>query len=67
MRMSSSRDLDELAGVFGYAPESLLARSPGFAQGQALFAGGFIDQAGIVQMGPRLTHEGGVDVAVPLR
>jgi DNA helicase HerA-like ATPase len=67
MRMSSSRDLDELAGVFGYAPESLLARSPGFAQGQALVAGGFIDQAGLVQMGARLTHEGGVDVAVPLR
>ena len=44
MRMSSPRDLDDLAAVFGYAPESLLERSPGFAQGQALFAGGFVDQ-----------------------
>ena len=38
MRMSSPRDLAELAGVFGYAPESLLERSTGFTQGQALFA-----------------------------
>jgi len=67
MRMSSPRDLDELAEVFGYAPESLLARSPGFAQGQALFAGGFGDQPSLVQMGARLTHEGGTDVTVPLR
>lgn len=67
MRMSSSRDLDELAGVFGYAPEALLMRSPSFAQGQALFAGGFIDQPSLVQMGARLTQEGGVDVPIPLR
>ena len=55
MRMSSPRDLAELAGVFGYAPESLLERSTGFAQGQALFAGGFVDQPSLVQMGARLT------------
>jgi len=67
MRMSSPRDLAELAEVFGYAPESLLARSPTFAQGQALFAGGFVDQPSLVQMGARLTHEGGSDVRVPLR
>jgi uncharacterized protein len=67
MRMSSPRDIDELAGVFGYAPESLLQRSTGFTQGQALFAGGFVDQPSLVQMGARLTHEGGSDVAVPLR
>ena len=67
MRMSSPRDLAELGEVFGYAPESLLERSPGFAQGQALFAGGFVDQASLVQMGARLTHEGGSDVKVPLR
>lgn len=67
MRMSSHRDLAELAELFGYAPESLLERSPGFAQGQALFAGGFVEQPGIVQMGARLTHEGGHDVHVLLR
>jgi DNA helicase HerA-like ATPase len=67
MRMSSPRDLSELGDVFGYAPESLLERSPAFAQGQALFAGGFVDQPSLVQMGARLTHEGGSDVKVPLR
>ncbi|MDQ2699232.1 MAG: ATP-binding protein, partial [Actinomycetota bacterium] len=67
MRMNSARDLDELADVFGFAPESLLARSPEFAQGQALFAGGFVSTPAVVQMGTRLTPEGGIDVPVPLR
>ncbi len=67
MRMSSPRDLGELAEIFGYAPGALLERSPMFAQGQALFAGGFISQPSLVQMGERLTHEGGIDVPVPLR
>ena len=67
MRMSAPRDLADLAEVFGYAPESLLERSPAFTQGQALFAGGFVDQPSLVQMGARLTHEGGIDVRVPLR
>jgi DNA helicase HerA-like ATPase len=67
MRMSSPRDLDDLAEVFGYAPMSLLERSPGFAQGQALFAGGFVQAPALVQMGERLTQEGGRDVPVPLR
>ena len=67
MRMSSPRDLAELADVFGYVPASLLERSPGFAQGQALFAGGFVELPALVQVGSRLTHEGGSDVSVPLR
>ena len=57
----------DLSAVFGYAPETLLERSPAFTQGQALFAGGFVDQPSLVQMGARLTHKGGVDVKVPLR
>jgi DNA helicase HerA-like ATPase len=67
MRMSSPRDLAELADVFGFAPSSLLDRSPSFAQGQALFAGGFVESPTLVQMGGRLTYEGGSDVSVPLR
>lgn len=67
MRMSSPRDLDELAEIFGYAPGALLERASMFAQGQALFAGGFIAQPSLVQMGARLTYEGGIDVPVPLR
>ncbi|GEE01754.1 hypothetical protein nbrc107696_22000 [Gordonia spumicola] len=67
MKMSSARDLAELAQVFGYAPQALLDRSPSFAQGQVLFAGGFTPNAQIVQVAARLTREGGSDVAVPLR
>lgn len=66
MRMNSPRDIADLADVFGFAPEELLAQSPGFRQGQALFAGGFIDSPTIAQMGTRITVEGGGDVAVPL-
>ncbi|WP_370616939.1 ATP-binding protein [Mumia sp. Pv 4-285] len=66
MRMSSPRDLAELGQYFGYAPPDLLARTGTFAQGQALFAGGFAPTPGIVQVAARLTHEGGSDVGVPL-
>jgi hypothetical protein len=66
MRMSSPRDLSELADLFGYAPADLLANSPYFAQGEALFAGGFVPEAAVVRVSARLTYEGGSDVAVPL-
>ncbi|MEF2978308.1 ATP-binding protein [Subtercola sp. YIM 133946] len=67
MKMSSPLDLAELATVFGFAPEALLAQSPNFRQGEALFAGGFSPAPGIVQVRGRLTVEGGIDVPVPLR
>ncbi|MCE4026759.1 ATP-binding protein [Microbacterium sp. Au-Mic1] len=67
MKMSSERDLAELAEVFGFAPADAIARSPLFAQGQALFAGGFAPRPQLVQMGARLTHEGGSDVPIALR
>jgi len=67
MKMSSPLDLAELGSIFGYAPSALLAQSPLFSQGQALFAGGFIGEPTLVQMGARITFEGGVDVGVPLR
>lgn len=67
MRMSSPRDLAELGDVLGYAPTDLLSLSPGFVQGRALVAGGFAaGGAELVQMGARLTPEGGADVRVPL-
>ncbi|GAA3799520.1 ATP-binding protein [Cellulomonas soli] len=66
MKMSSPRDLAELADWFGFAPAELLQRSPGFRQGQVLFAGGFVGQAAVVQMARRQTPEGGSDVRVPL-
>ncbi|MGN6126980.1 MAG: ATP-binding protein [Humibacter sp.] len=67
MKMSSTRDLNELAQVFGYAPSELVDQSPQFAKGQVLFAGGFAPQPQIVQVGARLTREGGSDVPIPLR
>lgn len=67
MKMTSPVDLDELAKIFGFVPAALLARSPGFKQGEALFAGGFVPAPIIATMGARLTREGGVDVSVPMR
>ncbi|KQQ65343.1 ATP-binding protein [Microbacterium sp. Leaf320] len=66
MRMNSPRDLAELADVFGFVPEDQIRSSQSFRQGQAVFAGGFITQPTVVQMGDRLTHEAGGDVAVPV-
>ena len=67
MKMTSPVDLEELGTYFGYAPASLLARSPWFRQGEALFAGGFVPTPSLVKMNSRLTPEGGSDVGVPLR
>ncbi|WP_449282075.1 ATP-binding protein [Leucobacter sp.] len=67
MKMSSTRDLAELAQIFGFAPQHLLERAASFAQGQALFAGGFSPEPQLVQMGARLTREGGSDVPIELR
>ncbi|AVL99283.1 ATP-binding protein [Gordonia iterans] len=67
MKMSAPRDLAELGSVFGYAPESLLARATEFGQGEVLFAGGFAPAPMIVQVAPRLTREGGADVPIALR
>ncbi|GAA1055326.1 hypothetical protein GCM10017608_24470 [Agromyces luteolus] len=67
MKMSSPIDLEGLATYFGYAPTGLIARSPWFRQGEALFAGGFVPAPTLLKMNPRVTPEGGVDVPVPLR
>lgn len=67
MKMSSPIDLEGLATYFGYAPTALIARSPWFRQGEALFAGGFVPAPTVVKMNARLTPEGGTDVGVPLR
>lgn len=67
MKMSSPIDLANLAEYFGYAPTALIARSPWFRQGEALFAGGFAPAPTLLAMNRRLTPEGGSDVGVPLR
>lgn len=66
MRVNSPRDLVDMTEVFGFAGEDLVRRSTSFAQGQALFAGGFISEPSIVQVGSRLTVESGGDVKVPI-
>jgi len=67
LRVNAPRDLAEIGDVFGFVPAELLHRAQQFRQGQALFAGGFVAQPTLTQMGERLTEEGGGDVAVPLR
>ncbi|MFF0541264.1 ATP-binding protein [Nocardia thailandica] len=67
MKMTSPQDLDELGTYFGYAPAAMLAQSPWFRQGEALFAGGFVPAPVLAKVRPRLTAEGGADVGVPLR
>ncbi|HKH08059.1 MAG TPA: ATP-binding protein [Agromyces sp.] len=67
MKMTSPIDLEGLATYFGYAPTALIARSPWFRQGEALFAGGFVPAPTLVKVNARLTPEGGVDVGVPMR
>lgn len=67
LKLGSALDLDELGQIFGHAPAQLVAEAPEFAKGQALLAGGFSDGPQLVQMGARLTEEGGSDVPIPLR
>lgn len=67
LRVNGPRDLAELADVFGFASEEEIRQAQNFAQGQALFAGGFVKTPTRVQMGQRLTEEGGADVRVPTR
>lgn len=67
MKMVSPLDLEDIATYFGFAPPALLAQSPWFRQGEALFAGGFVPAPTLLRVGERLTPEGGRDVGVPLR
>ena len=67
MRMNSPVDLNELADIFGFVPRGMLEQAARFRQGEALLAGGFVAAPSIVQIGDRLTVEGGIDVPVPSR
>ncbi|GGL81184.1 ATP-binding protein [Glutamicibacter protophormiae] len=66
MRVNSPRDLKEVEEVFGFVPTELLEQAKDFAQGQGLFAGGFVAEPTLNQMRDRITVEGGGDVKVPL-
>jgi uncharacterized protein len=63
MRMNSRADIADLARVFSFVPEGLIARATTFGMGEALVAGRLSPEPGFVRMGRRITHEGGVDVS----
>jgi uncharacterized protein len=62
MRMNSTADLADLARSFSFVPPGLLAGATSFGLGQALVAGRISPQPAYVQMGKRLSEEGGADV-----
>ena len=62
MRMNSEADLSDLGRLFSFVPTGLMAGATSFGLGQALIGGRVFPRSGYVQMGRRVTHEGGVDV-----
>jgi len=63
MRMNSMADVADLAGLFSFVPAGVMAGAPSFELGQALVAGRLFPQgSAYVQMGPRVSQEGGADV-----
>ncbi|WP_211489889.1 ATP-binding protein [Georgenia thermotolerans] len=62
MRMNSAADLADLGRLFSFVPPGLFAGATAFGLGQALVAGKVLPQAAYVQMGRRVSEEGGGDV-----
>ena len=62
MRMNSNADLGDLGRLLSFVPEGLMAGATSFRMGQALVAGKLLPQAAYVQMGERVSEEGGADV-----
>ena len=62
MRMNSQADLADLSRLFSFVPPGLMAGATAFRMGQALVAGKILPQAAYVQMGERVSQEGGADV-----
>ena len=62
MRMNSDADLADLAALFSFVPSGLVAGATTFTMGQALVAGKIYPQAAYVQMGERVSEEGGADI-----
>jgi hypothetical protein len=63
MRMNSMADVADLTRLFSFVPPGLMAGAPSFGLGQALIAGRLFPQGGAyVQMGARVSQEGGADI-----
>ena len=62
MRMNSEGDVDTLRTIFSFIPPGLMAGATSFRLGQALVGGRIFPQSGYLQMGRRVSQEGGLDV-----
>jgi uncharacterized protein len=62
MRMNSRADLDDLRRIFSFVPSGLVEGATGFPMGHALVAGKISPVATYVQMGNRVSEEGGADI-----
>lgn len=62
MRMNSEADLADLSRLFSFVPAGLMAGATSFRMGEALIGGRVFPQSGYVQMGRRVSREGGADV-----
>ncbi|HEX6247125.1 MAG TPA: ATP-binding protein [Nocardioidaceae bacterium] len=62
MRMNSRADLADLARIFSFVPEGLMAGASAFRMGHALVAGKLLPQPAYVRMGERVSEEGGADI-----
>jgi len=63
MRMNGAADVRDLERLFSFVPPGLMAGATTFGMGQALVGGRiFPPGAGYVQMGARVSEEGGADI-----
>jgi hypothetical protein len=62
MRMNSQADLADLGRLFSFVPPGLMAGATSFRMGEALVAGRILPHPAYVQMGERVSQEGGADV-----
>ena len=62
MRMNSEADLTDLGRLFSFVRPGLVAGATSFRMGQALVAGRVLPHAAYVQMGVRVSEEGGTDI-----
>ena len=62
MRMNSQADVADLAALFSFVPPGLMAGATSFRMGQALVAGKILAHPSYVQMGRRVSQEGGADI-----
>ncbi len=62
MRMNSSADLGYLSDVFSFIPDDLIRESTHFRMGESLIAGQILPTPALVQIGRRMTQEGGTDI-----